>query len=128
MTKQLFMFFLLGGILTLLEWMGFYALTYLLHFHYILSSIIMFLFTSLIGVYVYKFFIFKHTSLKPYQEILRTYLINTFGLIIHLIILDFCIRFFMIEAILSKIIASFCSAVYGFFARKLWIYSNKENQ
>lgn len=124
--KQLVLFFLLGGILTFIEWLGFYLLTYIFHIHYILSSIIMFALVSLIGVYVYKYFIFKYTALNPYQEIFRTYLINILGFIIHLIILDICIRFFSFETMLGKILASFIVAFYGFFARKIWIYRNKE--
>lgn len=123
-SKQLVLFFILGGILTLAEWSVFYILVYSIEIGYIISSIITFLLFTLIGLYVYKKLIFKQTQCNTTSEILKTYLINMLTLLIHILVLDFSIRAFKLEALEGKIIASFVSAFLGFFARKKWIYQN----
>ncbi|RDU51265.1 GtrA family protein, partial [Helicobacter sp. MIT 99-10781] len=116
----------LGGILSLCEWGGFYALTYLLGVHYIVSSIVMFVLLSLLGMVVYRKYVFGTSHLHPRNEILATYIINTIGLCLNTALLWILVEFLHIEALGAKIIASFFVAFFGFFARRKFVYGGRK--
>lgn len=120
--NKIIKFFILGGILTLLEWVGFYLLNYRFHINYIFASITMFILISALGVIVYRHFIFKQQGILIRNEVILSYAINTLGIVLNSLILWVCVRFFHIEIMLGKVIASFIVAFYGFFARAAIIY------
>lgn len=122
LNNKLVKFFILGGILTLIEWAGFYILSYKLHIHYIIASIIMFVFVSALGIFVYRKFVFDKSSVSIKSEVILSYSINTLGIALNSLILWICVSEFHIEAMLAKVIASFIVAFYGFFARAAIIY------
>ena len=122
--KQFALYLILGGILTLFEWAGFYALTFIAQIHYLISSVIMFVAISLLGLVVYKRAIFGRSHLSLGREISAIYAINIFGIVLNSVILWICVEFFGANAMLGKIIASFLVAFYGFFARKQFVYKN----
>lgn len=121
--NQLVLYFILGGILTLIEWAGFYFLAYLCGVHYILSNLLLFVLMIPLGMLVFKKAIFKTTKLKPRNELLLTYAINIVGIVLNTLILWILVEFFTLESLIAKIIASFLVAFYSFFARKKLIYS-----
>lgn len=121
--KQLVLYFILGGILTLIEWAGFYLLTYLCGVHYILSNLLLFVLMIPLGMLVFKKAIFKTTKLKARNELLLSYVINIIGIVLNTLILWILVEFFALESLIAKIIASFLVAFYSFFARKKLIYS-----
>ena len=120
--KQFILYLILGGILTLCEWAGFYALTFIAQIHYLISSVIMFVAISLLGLVVYKRAIFGRSHLSLGREISAIYAINIFGIALNSVILWICVEFFGANAMIGKIIASFLVAFYGFFARKKFVY------
>ncbi|MGI0440528.1 GtrA family protein [Helicobacter himalayensis] len=125
-SNKLLRFFLLGGILSLCEWGGFYVLTYFLGVHYVVSSIVMFVLLSMQGVVVYRKYVFGVSQLCSKNEILATYIINTIGLCLNTALLWILVEFFYMQALGAKIIASFFVAFFGFFARKRFVYKSKE--
>ena len=122
--KQFILYLILGGILTLCEWVGFYALTFIAQIHYLISSVIMFVAISLLGLVVYKRAIFGRSHLSLGCEISAIYAINIFGIALNSLILWICVEFFGANAMIGKIIASFLVAFYSFFARKQFVYKN----
>mgnify|MGYP002518680702 FL=1 len=120
--KQFLLYLILGGILTLCEWVGFYALVYVAKVHYLLSSVIMFVVISVLGLVVYKRAIFGRSHLSAKGEVSAIYAINIAGLAINSLILWVLVEFIGLESLLGKIIASFLVAFYSFFARKIWVY------
>lgn len=112
-------FFILGGILSVCEWAFFYSLSLLVH--YLLANIIAFILFSLIGVFVYKGFIFAESRFSLKTQIFITYLINIIGLALSTGILYALVEFDL-SILSSKIISSFLVAFYGYFARKRFIY------
>ena len=120
--KQFILYLIFGGILTLCEWAGFYALTFIAQIHYLISSVIMFVVISLLGLFVYKRAIFGRSHLSLGREVSAIYAINIFGIALNSLILWLCVEFFGANAMLVKIIASFLVAFYSFFARKKFVY------
>lgn len=122
--KQFILYLILGGVLTLCEWIGFYALTFIAQIHYLISSVIMFVAISALGIIVYKRAIFGQSHLSAGREITAIYAINIFGIALNSLILMCCVEFFGTNAMLGKIVASFLVAFYSFAMRKRFIYKN----
>lgn len=118
-------FFILGGILSLAELLVFYLFVELGVF-YVTSNVICFVLFSFIGVFIYKHFIFKGSTKKLREEIFLTYLINIVGLIINTLFLMLFIHIGL-DVLISKILATFISAIYGYFGRKIFIYKGVKN-
>lgn len=127
-STQFLLYLILGGILTLFEWVGFYALTFICKIHYLISSITMFIIISALGIIVYKKAIFGDSHLNAKREIIAIYIINIFGIALNSIILWICVEFVNANAMVGKIIASFLVAFYSFFMRKKFIYKGIENE
>ena len=122
--KQFLLYLILGGILTLCEWGGFYALTFIAQIHYLISSVVMFVVISALGIVVYKRAIFGASHLSAGREISTIYAINIIGIALNSVILWLCVEFVGLNAMLGKVIASFLVAFYSFFARKKFVYKN----
>lgn len=115
-------YFIIGGVLTLIEWLIFYVLVYIIGLHYIASSFIAFILISALGIFVYKKMIFGDSKFSFKVEVLAIYLINSIGIVLNTLILWILVDKFSAEVMISKIIASFIVAFYGFFARKICVY------
>lgn len=120
--RQFLLYLILGGILTLCEWLCFYALTFMLKIHYLISSVVVFVVISALGIVVYKRVIFGDSHLSARREIIAIYAINIFGIALNSAILWLCVEFVGLNAMVGKIIASFLVAFYSFFMRKKFIY------
>lgn len=123
--RQFLLYLILGGILTLFEWGGFYALAFICGIHYLISSVVMFVAISALGLIVYKRAIFGSSHLSAGREIIAIYAINIFGILLNSLILWLCVEFVGLNAMLGKIVASFLTAFYSFFARKKFVYKAK---
>lgn len=123
--RQFLLYLVLGGGLTLAEWGGFYALTFVCGVHYLLSSVVMFVAISALGLVVYKRAIFKATHLSVGREVMAIYAINIVGIAINSAILWALVEFVGLHSMLGKVIASFLTAFYSFFARKMWVYKTE---
>ena len=120
--KQLILYFVIGGLITLCELAGFYVMYKFFGLHYILASLLMFVLASAAGIVLYRRFIFGASCLHSSLEIGASYLINTIGVGINTLILWLLVEFAGLEAIYAKVIASLFVAFYGFYARKILIY------
>ncbi len=124
-TKQILLYFFIGGLIAFIELIGFYILYKFCGVYYIFASLIVFVCASAVGIVLYRRFIFGASHLRSSFEIGLTYLINTIGIGLNTLILWFCVEFLGFEAIIAKILASFIVAFYGFYARKIFIYRKK---
>ena len=123
--RQFLLYLILGGILTLAEWVGFYALVFIAGVHYLVAGVVMFAAISALGLVVYKRAIFKATHLSAGREVAAIYAINIVGIALNSGILWGLVECASLNAMLGKIIASFLTAFYSFFARKIWVYKTE---
>lgn len=119
------LYLILGGILTLIEWLCFYALTFMIGIHYLISSLAVFVAISALGIVVYKKAIFGASHLSARREIIAIYAINILGIALNSLVLWLCVEFVGVNAMVGKIIASFLVAFYSFFMRKKFIYKGE---
>lgn len=120
------LYLILGGILTLIEWLCFYMLTFMLGIHYLISSLAVFVAISALGIIVYKKAIFGASHLSAKREIIAIYAINILGIALNSLVLWLCVEFVGVNAMVGKIIASFLVAFYSFFMRKKFIYKGEK--
>ncbi|CUU39400.1 GtrA family protein [Helicobacter typhlonius] len=119
---QALLYLIIGGAVSIGEWVGFYILHYIYHLHYVLASLIMFVCASACGIVLYRKFVFGASTLHIGAEVVAIYAINLIGIGLNTLILWICVDFCGIEAMIAKILASGIVAFYGFFARKVLIY------
>lgn len=123
---QLALYFVLGGLLTLFEWLGFWVLVYLCGVHYLIANALLFIIFVPLGMVVFKKAVFKRTRLNARAELALSFMINLFGLFINSLILWILVEFVSLESLIAKILTSFLVAFYSFFARKILIYDEKK--
>lgn len=123
--RQFLLYLILGGILTLIEWLCFYMLTFMLGIHYLISSLAVFVAISALGIIVYKKAIFGDSHLSAKHEIIAIYAINILGIALNSLVLWLCVEFVGVNAMVGKIISSFLVAFYSFFMRKKFIYKGE---
>lgn len=126
--KEFLLYVMLGGILTLFEWICFYVLVFMCEVQYLIANIAVFVAISALGIIVYKKAIFKSSHLSIKHEIIAIYAINIFGIVLNSFILWLCVEIANINVMIGKIIASFLGAFYGFFMRKNFIYIKGKNE
>lgn len=122
---QLTLYFILGGLLTLLEWLGFWVLVYLCGVHYLIANALLFIIFVPLGMVVFKKAVFKRTRFRARTELALSFVINLLGLFINSIILWILVEFILLESLVAKILTSFLVAFYSFFARKIFIYDER---
>lgn len=121
---QLTLYFVLGGLLTLLEWVGFWMLVYLCGVHYLIANVLLFIIFVPLTMVVFRKAVFKKDKRK--NELSKTFVINIIGLLINSLILWLLVEFISLESLVAKILTSFLVAFYSFFARKILIYDEKK--
>ena len=119
------LYFVLGGLMTLAEWLGFWLLVYVCGVHYLVANALLFVLFVPLGMLIFKRAVFKSTRLKMRAELALSFIINLFGLAINSLILWLLVEFAGLESLLAKILTSFLVAFYSFFARKILIYDKK---
>lgn len=122
---QLALYFILGGLLTCAEWLGFWVLVYVCGVHYLIANALLFFIFVPLGMVVFKKAVFKHTRFGARAELALSFVINLLGLAINSLILWVLVEFVGLESLLAKILTSFLVAFYSFFARKILIYDEK---
>ena len=125
LSKQLIIYFLAGGLMTLAEWLGFWLLVYVCGVHYLVANALLFVLFVPLGMLIFKRAVFKSTRLKMRAELALSFVINLFGLAINSLILWLLVEFAGLESLIAKILTSFLVAFYSFFARKILIYDKK---
>ena len=125
LSKQLVLYFILGGLLTCAEWAGFWVLVYVCGVHYLIANVLLFVIFVPLGMIVFKKGVFKHTRLSARAELALSFMINLLGLLVNSLILWILVEFVGFESLLAKILTSFLVAFYSFFARKVLIYGEK---
>ena len=122
LSKQLVLYFVLGGLLTLVEWLGFWVLVYVCGVHYLIANTLLFVAFVPLGMVVFQKGVFKHTKFSAKAEFALSFMINLLGLAINSLILWILVEFIGLESLFAKILTSFVVAFYSFFARKVLIY------
>ncbi len=119
--KDFLLYFVVGGIATISEWLFFYLLG-VFNVHYAPSTAVAYVLSTLVNWGVGRLLVFKGSKLSLVKDIASVYLASIVGLLLNLLIMWLAVELFQINEMLSKIIATAIVFLYNFLVRKLVIY------
>ena len=124
--KPLFLYLIVGGLATIVEWGAFRVLDYSLHVQYLVATAIAFVFSTFANWAFGRLLVFKK---MPGQSLLKEigaiYLTSIGGLVLNLVIMFVLVQFFSVSEMLSKMVATVLVFAYNYLVRKRLIYKEK---
>jgi putative flippase GtrA len=124
--KKVLNFILIGGICAILNIVGLYILTTILHLNYLISFILVFLVGNLLGFYLNKYYTFKTKTRYFWVELWKYYgvMLSSFG--INLIFVYVMVEFFKIWYLNAAIIITIGCTIYNYFMHNKWSFQVKK--
>ena len=124
--KPLFLYLIVGGLATVVEWGAFRVLNHSLQVQYLLATAFAFVFSTFANWAFGRLMVFKKTPGQSLlQEIAAIYLASIGGLLLNLGIMFVLVQFFSVSEMLSKMIATVLVFAYNYLVRKRLIYKEK---
>lgn len=121
---QFVKYFFVGLLATLVEWVGFYLSNNVLHIHYLLATAIAFFFSTFANWGFGRIIMFKGTG-NTLKEIIKIYAVSIVGLAMNLILMYLMVDAILMDAMLSKVVATALVFMWNFLIRRFVIYKNK---
>lgn len=119
--KNFFLYFIVGVIATLTEWLLFFVL-FKCHIHYTFAVVIAYILSTFVNWLAGRILVFKKYVKSFLKEISGIYIVGVIGLSLNLLIMWVAVDIFNFNEMLSKIIATALVFVYNYLARKYIIY------
>lgn len=120
--KDLFLYVIVGGLATIVEWIAFWVLDNPLHVQYLLATTFAFIFSTFANWVFGRLLVFKSSKDSFLREISSIYLASAIGLSLNLLIMFVLVQHFVIDKMFSKITATAIVFIYNYLVRKLVIY------
>lgn len=122
---DLFLYLVVGGLSTVVEWTGFWALDHFMHIQYLVSTAVAFIFSTFANWVFGRLLVFKSGTGSFFREIAAIYLASAVGLLLNLLIMFVLVQTFAVNKMLSKMAATAIVFSYNYLVRKLVIYRKK---
>ena len=123
MRSDLFLYLIVGGLATIVEWAGFWIFCDTLHIQYLLATALAFVFSTFANWFFGRLLVFRGKQNQPLlKEIASIYLTSLGGLILNLIIMYVMVDFLYIGEMVAKITATILVFSYNYLIRKKLIY------
>lgn len=119
--RQLFLYLIVGGIATIVEWVCFYFFSTILDINYLLATALAFVVSTFANWLAGKLILFKDWS-NILPEIIKVYATSVAGLVFNLILMWIMVEKLAFNEMLSKIIATGIVFMWNFLVRKYAIY------
>lgn len=122
--KQFVAYLLVGGGATIVEWLCFWIFSNYIGIQYLVATTLAFIASTFANWLLGRLFAFKDEAKNTniIKEILSIYLVSVIGLGLNLVIMYVMVERFIINAMISKIMATGLVFFYNYFVRKLLIY------
>jgi len=121
--RKLFLYLIVGGLATIVEWVCFYIFDYIFDIHYMIATALAFIFSTFANWVFGRLLMFKkRESLSLWKEISAIYATSIGGLIFNLLIMFVLVRWIHVGNMLSKIIATGIVFFYNYGIRRKFIY------
>lgn len=124
--KDLFLYLIVGGLATVVEWAAFWVLTEPFGMHYLWATSLAFVLSTFANWYFGRLLIFKLGTASVWREIASIYLASAVGLLLNLIIMLILVQAFTVDQMPSKVAATVLVFIYNYLVRKLLIYKKKD--
>ena len=119
--KQLFLYLIVGGIATVVEWALFYIFFNFLDINYLIATALAFIFSTFANWLAGKVLLFKEWN-NILSEIIKIYATSIAGLLFNLVLMWIMVEQLGIHEMLSKMIATGIVFMWNFLVRKYVIY------
>lgn len=123
MRSDLFLYLIVGGLATIVEWSGFWFFFHMLHIQYLLATALAFVFSTFANWFFGRLLVFRGMQKQSLlKEIASIYLTSIGGLILNLLIMYGMVDFLSIGEMVAKITATVLVFSYNYLIRKKLIY------
>ena len=119
---QLFLYLVVGGLATIVEWITFYVFSSRLYLHYALATSLAFIFSTFANWSLGRIILFHPSESGILKEVIKIYITSIIGLLLNILIMFIAIEKFGLNKMFSKIIATMLVFSWNFLIRKLVIY------
>ena len=121
--SDLFLYLIVGGLATVVEWGGFWIFFDILGIQYLLATALAFVFSTFANWAFGRLLVFKGKQNQSLmKELASIYLTSLGGLVLNLIIMYVMVDFIGIWEMLAKITATVLVFSYNYLIRKKVIY------
>lgn len=120
---QLFLYLIVGGLATLVEWAAFYVLNSIFSVHYMIATALAFVLSTFVNWAFGRLILFREkTDQSTFFELVKIYAVSIIGLLLNLLIMFIAVEKIGLNEMISKIIATCLVFIWNFLIRKLVIY------
>lgn len=120
---QLVQYGFVGGIAALVEWISYFSFDAVLQWHYMLATVLSFLFATFVNWIVGHYTMFRNAAKNGMAgEIIGVYLVSGIGLLLNLLFMYVFVSKIEIPGVFAKVIATGLVFVWNFISRKVFIY------
>lgn len=120
---QLFLYLVVGGLATLVEWGAFYIFDSVFSIHYMIATALAFVLSTFANWAFGRLILFREKmGQSTILELLKIYAVSVIGLLMNLLIMFIAVEKIGLNEMISKIIATCLVFVWNFLIRKLVIY------
>ena len=124
--NDLFLYLIVGGLATIVEWAGFWFFFDMCGIQYLLATALAFVFSTFANWLFGRLLVFRENAgHSVLREIASIYLASLFGLILNLIIMYVMVDLLAIREMIAKITATILVFSYNYLIRKKLIYKKK---
>ena len=121
--EQLIRYGFVGGIAALTEWATFFLFDGIVHWHYMVATVLSFLIATFVNWAVGRCTMFQNAAKGGTAcEILGIYFVSGIGLVLNLFLMFFFVEKIGIRNAVAKITATGLVCIWNFISRKLFIY------
>lgn len=123
---QQFIKFGLVGCINTVTSLAIYYLLIFLNVQYLLASVAGYIFSSIVGFILNKFWVFQAKNTKTIQETIRYYIVYGCALLINLGMMYLQIDVLMISDKIAPLITLCVTVPFNFIMSKLWVFRVKK--
>ncbi len=123
--KDIFLYLIVGGIATLVEWVLFYCFTKNDNMNYMLATSVAMLISTFANWVAGRLLMFKNVKMSVFKELLKIYMTSISGIIFNMAIMYVAVDLLDINKMISKISATGIVFFWNYLVRKYLIYRNK---
>ena len=120
-----FLYLVVGGIATLVEWGLFYCFNHVFSWYYFVSTILAYVLSTFANWLAGRILLFKKTEKGLFYEIGGIYAASIIGLLLNLAIMWIMVDALKINSMISKIIATGLVFIWNYVIRKMVIYKGE---
>lgn len=121
--SDLFLYLIVGGLATIVEWTGFWIFFDMLHIQYLLATALAFVFSTFANWVFGRLLVFRGKQNQSLlKELASIYLTSLGGLLLNLAIMYVMVDFIGIWEMFAKITATILVFSYNYLIRKKLIY------